>query len=303
MRGGPTPGAAAVAAPAYSVYFACITFPAARRGSASPLGGSLRSKLQGALPMQRLPLLLLVLLCTLFGCTEPQEKVIEPEPNPDAKPVALLVTPYAWRMGVVDNTQFVAYDDGTIIFRRRAGRRLYEYASVHNPQEVERLTGTEAQRKAFGNAPEYIHVTKAIHPPTTRVCLWLGEDSWCKSIFGLDQEGAKSAESVPEAVAEIVRPLARFSPSDAETLLPPQVVVIVLPYEQVMAWPNEPSPEEPAIWPDDWPDLDAPTTVQGLSEVYSDIYNLFVPSSDWERLRTFLNGLGERQAVLINGRK
>lgn len=237
-------------------------------------------------------LVLLLGLGMLFGCAGNRQASIGPRPSPSAEPVAVLITYEPWGTVVgADGPQIVAYNDGTILYRRRRGNDSYEYASVHQLREVQRLAGSEAQRTAFSSAPEHLSLVEATDMPTTVVCLWLRNGRSCKAIYGMGVEEARSSTPIPHALTDIIRPLARYSSRQATTWLPSQL--------EVMVWPYDHSPDEPARWPDSWPGLDAPSTIQRRENFYS----LFLPSSEYERLRSLLNGLGERQAVLIGGKK
>lgn len=213
-------------------------------------------------------------------------------PAPDARPVAVLITYDPWAMVIgSDSPSIVVYDDGTIIFRRQVSSGRYEYAVVHDRRALNRLVGTPEQRTTFATAKDDYVLKHATDQPTTRLCLWLDTGRKCTSIYGLSEAEARQAESVPPQVAGILRPLAGFSDRRARAWWPGQI--------EVMVWPYDHSPEEPAKWPEEWPDLDDPSTVARGEASFS----VFVPSGERERLLSFVQRLRERQAVEIRGRK
>ncbi|HEX8675472.1 MAG TPA: hypothetical protein VF710_26495 [Longimicrobium sp.] len=206
--------------------------------------------------------------------------------------MAVLITFDPWAMVVgSDAPSIAAYDDGTIIFRRRVSRRRYEYAVVHDRRILDRLVGTPEQRTAFATAENRYTLSHATDLPTTRLCVWLDSGRKCTSIYGWSEAEAREANSVPPQVAGILRRLARFSDRRATAWWPEQM--------EVMLWPYDHSPEKPARWPDEWPDLDDPSTVARGGGLFS----VFVLSGQRERLLSFVRGLRERQAVEIRGRK
>ena len=213
-------------------------------------------------------------------------------PAPGARPVAVLITYDPWAMVVgSDAPSIAAYDDGTILFRRQVSKGRYEYAAVHDRRALDQLAGTPEQRRAFATAQDRYELSHATDQPTTRLCLWLDTGRKCTSIYGLSEAEARQADSVPLQAAGIVRSLARFSDPNARAWWPGQI--------EVMLWPYDHSPVEPAKWPEEWPDLDDPSTVARSETLFS----VFVPSSQRERLLSFVQQLGERQAVEIRGRK
>jgi hypothetical protein len=206
--------------------------------------------------------------------------------------VAVLITYDPWAMVAgSESPSIVAYDDGTIIFRRRGSSGQYEYAVVRDRQARDRLLGTPEQRTAFAAAEDHYVLKRATDQPTTRLCLWLDTGRKCTSLYGLPEAEASQAASVPPQVAGILRPLAGFSDPSARAWWPEQI--------EVMLWPYDHSPEEPAKWPEEWPDLDDPSTVARSEGLFS----VFVPSHQREQLLSFVQRLRERQAVEIRGRK
>lgn len=213
-------------------------------------------------------------------------------PRPDARPVAVLITSDPWAMVVgSDGPSIVAYDDGTIIFRRQVSRERYEYAVVHDRRALHRLVGTPEQRRSFATAEDRYVLYHGTDQPVTRLCLWLDTGRKCTSIYGLSEAEAKQARTVPPQVAGILRRLARFSDPQAWPWWPGQI--------EVMLWPYDHSPEQPVKWPAEWPGLDDPSTVARGGALFS----VFIPSGQRERLLSFVQRLRQRQAVEIRGRK
>lgn len=213
-------------------------------------------------------------------------------PAPAARPVAMLITYDPWAMVIgSEGPSIVAYNDGTILFRRQVSKRRYEYAAVQDRRVVDNLVGTPEQRTAFATAEDRYVLNHRTDQPTTRLCLWLDTGRKCTSIYGLSEADARQPNSAPPQVAGILGSLARFSDRRAERWWPVQI--------EVMLWPYDHSPEAPAIWPEDWPDMNDPSARSRGGASFS----VFIPSGQRERLQSFVQRLGERQAVKIRGRK
>jgi hypothetical protein len=98
-------------------------------------------------------------------------------------------------------------------------------------------------------------------------------------------------KSVPQSFSDTVQRLTRFDHPRAERWVPPEI--------EVMIWPYEYAPDASLPWPKEWPGLKDPRTRRRGAGRYS----LYLPSTELEALRKFLSSRREKQAILIDGKK
>lgn len=207
------------------------------------------------------------------------------QPAAGAEPLLVLIEYDPWAMVIGSDTpRFALYDDGVVIYRTATGH----YTARFDPEEIETFRASLNPEALSGLAGSYT-VSDATDQPTTDLMLRTGSTYAHMSVYGaLKSPEARSA--IPSEILDAYDRLTDFERGDAVPWLPEAI--------EVMIWPYEYAPEEPIIWPADWPGIaDADTRQRG------DSYSLYVPASDYPRLRDFLRTRRERGAVLIDGRK
>lgn len=208
-----------------------------------------------------------------------------PQPGAGAEPLLVLVEYDPWAMVIGSDTPKLAlYDDGVVIYRNAAGH----YAARLGPDELETFRASlrpEALRRLAGSYT----VSDATDQPTTDLLLRTGSTYAHVSVYGaLGSAEARSA--IPSEILDAYERVTAFERRDAVPWLPEAV--------EVMIWPYEYAPDESIIWPTDWPGINHADTRQR-----GDSYSLYIPASDYPRLRDFLRTRRERGAVLIDGKK
>lgn len=200
-------------------------------------------------------------------------------------PLLVLIEPDIWKMVVGSDTPaFALYEDGRTIYRTRSG---YESVTL-DPEELTKFLKSLDLRSVAGLAGGYI-ATERTHQRQTFLLIYTGQDPVFISVYGAFEQHQNRAKLPPE-IAALRDKLLSFGDDRASQWLPEDI--------EVMIWPYDYAPEPSIVWPERWPDLDAPTTRKR-----GDSFSLYVPSAEFEPLKAFLASRREKGAVEIAGKK
>lgn len=194
-----------------------------------------------------------------------------------------------WRMVIgSDSPTFALYEDGQVIFLKEDERGELRYFAV-TLSEVEKvqLLATLAIDPEFFTLESLYEASEWTDQPTHT--LLVRDDVALKrvSVYGDVRGDAEVKQKTPGPFLELVEQLSRYDHPQAAPWLPKEVEVMVWPYDSSEALP----------WPDDWPDLEHPTTWQRGDDSYS----LYLDWSQFEELREMIEEESP-SALLINDR-
>lgn len=224
---------------------------------------------------------------------------------PPAQPVLAMMELNPWLMVIgSDSATFVLYDDGRVVYRaHHADGSPGDYLTVTLKDAERRALLAELDVGRLGALPVFTRAANATDMPTTVLITFPSGKARSVSVYGLldpDQKhqvlGWTTMEGAPEPPApspvflDLYRRLHAFSRADATPWTPPVLEVMVWDYDYA---PNA------RPWPAGWPDL-ASAVGQPTDTA---VGRIFVDGRDQDALLAFLRTLGEREAVLMNGRK
>ena len=209
------------------------------------------------------------------------------------QPLVLLYIRDPWLMVIgSDSPSFALYDNGLVIYA--SGRKKAEEAFLSkllSPTELKELLTTLDLKKRLGGLNERIEASMKTDQPTNRFCYWVDGKLRAVSVYGSLHEGAEEREHVPKPFLEVFDVLTRFRATGAKPWLPPQIEVLI--------WPFDYSHETPQPWPEGWPGLDDPATKKRGDTSYS----LFLESKHFSAFLDLLHSMKSSEAVLLGDKK
>ncbi|MBS0632112.1 MAG: hypothetical protein JSS11_09380 [Verrucomicrobia bacterium] len=228
------------------------------------------------------------------------------EPPSHAKPVFAVMEWGAWNQ---TGTVFALYADGTAIARtlsEMGKRREDTQLSYHwvDPADASRLSDA-ISAPDLTNLSEHYRLSYATDQVTTT--LWISgkqieiygpwrepapppedEEEVSEAWKRREEEERKIRATLPDALRQILLKIDRMRQAAGREWLPAKIEVSFNDYEH--------SRDKPILWPREWPGLyDATSRKNGFGH-----YSVFVPSSEWPKLRAFLATRPERGAVMID---
>jgi hypothetical protein len=200
-------------------------------------------------------------------------------------PAVILLESDPWAMVIgSDSPAFALYEDGRAIYRTRSG-----YVSVKlEPGDLHKFMDSLEPGSLAGLSGGYT-ATESTDQPRTWLFVYAGKQPAFVTVYGsLDDEEVRA--KLPPQIVAFRDKLRSFRDARASKWLPETI--------EVMVWPYENAPEPSIVWPKRWPGLDAPTTRKRREGI-----SLYVPSYDFEPLKSFLATRRPTGAVEIGGKK
>lgn len=222
---------------------------------------------------------------------------------PESDPIAIVTEYDPWAMVIgADSPRAILFADGTFIRTDLSGRSLSFSTARLSPSELSRVQAALGPMRAFTRLKDaYDLAPNVTDMPTAELVRNEGRLSKTVEVYGY----RLGLVDVPATFVSFTDEKADRLPLEFDKafrvlvgLRPTRLVRWHPRYLEVMVWPFEYSRKEPLAWPDKWPDLSHPLTLQR-----GDSYSLFLPSSEQPTLETFLSARLSGQAVRIGGRK
>ena len=222
---------------------------------------------------------------------------------PEADPIAIVTEYNPWAMVIgADSPRVLLFADGTLIRTDLGGHALVFSTARLTPSEVSRVQTAIGSMTTFMRLRNAYNLTPSMSDmPTVEIVRNEGRLSKTVEVYGyrsgfvdvpatcVSPTGEK-ADRLPSEFDQAYRVLVGLRPTRLARWYPR--------YLEVMVWPFEHSRKEPLAWPDTWPDLTHPLTIQR-----GDSYSLILPSTEQSTLESFLAARFSGQAVRIGGRK
>ena len=235
----------------------------------------------------------------------------------EAKPRIFCYETNPWLMVIgSDSPVFALYDDGTAIFQRRQQKAAPQYFSV-KLAEAQKEAIINCTADAVAGAKQHYAISMATDQPSKAI--WIDDGTNQKrvsvygvipkaaGIFGAEIFGAEIFSStspaggrrkalgdpslLPPALLAAFRRVFNFDDKNAQPWLPPNI--------EVMLWPFEDSNVKPIDWPEGWPDTKDPHIIERHDQSYS----IFLPSAKFGELKALMAKLDSKTAIRMNGRK
>jgi hypothetical protein len=191
-----------------------------------------------------------------------------------------------------DSPSFALYDNGLVIYA--SGRKKPEeafLAKLLSPPELREILRTLDLESRLGGVDERIGASMKTDQPTNRLCYWVDGKLRAVSVYGSLHASNPERERVPKPFLEVFDFLTQFRANGASPWLPPQIEVLI--------WPFDYSREIPRPWPKEWPGLDDPAT----KKRGNDSYSLFLDSRHFSAFLDLLRSMKSNQSVLIGDKK
>ena len=230
-----------------------------------------------------------LLLVTFIACTKLPEKAADPSGltvKTHSEPILVILEYDPWRMVIgSDSPTFVLYEDRQIIFRSET-----EYKStILSETEYDRFLDELELDSRLSILENKYTLARGTDQVTTLMLFYRKDKEAFVSVYGSlrDEETRKKA---PKPLLSLFDTAIEHRFQQSQTWLPKKVEVII--------WPYSYAPEKSMQWPEGWPGLDDPNTVQR-----GDSYSIFLPSSDLNELRSLLKKKKAKSAIEIGGQK
>lgn len=228
--------------------------------------------------------------------------------NPFAgpQPIAVLVQADPWLMVIGSDTPMLAvYDNGEVIYAQTDQKHA---VYVHKLLTMSELQEIKNKLTSFGDYSSvkrhYNLMPNVTDLRETMIYLSTTGKPLVTSIYGLYElktsgtqlhghtefHGKQKSENPPEALVKLYEYLVSLKFTDAKPWEPK--------YLEVMIWDYSYAPDSSIHWPKDWPGPNSPQTMK-----HGDLYSIFLPGSENQRLTNFLKTEKEKGAVEIGGKK
>jgi hypothetical protein len=222
---------------------------------------------------------LIALLLTISGVFA--VSVSAQTPSADASPLIVYIETDPWAMVIgSDSPRFVLYDDGTAIYRSEEG-----YRAVTLTSEARTALADKINLKGLDRYTDY---AEGITDQPESIIIDFRVRQAVLAYGATSRHRRRGGPGDP--LIDMITLLREYQSPDAKAWEPEAI--------EVMIWPYEYAPDASIIWPQEWPGLDHPATVQR-----GDSYSLFVPISEKGALLAFLETRERRGAVELGGRK
>ncbi len=230
------------------------------------------------------------------------------EQIPHPRPVVVLIEEDPWLTVIgSDMPRLAIYDDGTIIYRLDPEKHPSELENEFPSYNQAVLSEGEMNElfaklnpTAFRELKGFYNVTPNVTDEPT-VDLYLYADGVEKAVsvygFGCENDGPPPSERMPDdpkpyplpaQFGEAYAALVSLSPKASEKWIPPELELMVWPFEYA---------KETIPWPSGWPTLSDPRTVNR----HEDSYSLYMPGTKLEEVQAFLKA--RNGAVTLEGEK
>lgn len=229
-------------------------------------------------------MLILLLGCTLLA--SPAQIAAQESHTTPLRPLLLLTVFDPWNMVVgSDSPQFAVYENGLIIYQREHQDGERDYAAVTLSQEafdtfLRRLNIGET----FYQLDGYYDTVLITDQPTTMIYVYDPETEAEHTVYVYgNPDSAEVRAAAPREFFRIYDKLTSYHSPDAARWLPTHFEVVLWPYDS----------SDAAAWPQGWPSLDDPLTVERGS-----VTSLYLPIAQYER---FLALAEDASALAIDG--
>jgi len=249
----------------------------------------------------------LVAFLLMIGCHRAEVGPLQGVPAPErdawpAEPLAVLIAHNPWAMMIgADTPRAEVFNDGTVIRLDPKTGKLF--VSQLTRDELARVKDALKPSESFWKLKDDYNVMPNVTDLiTTELVVMEGSRFKRIQVYGYSPEKwsppattifpgrGEKADSLPGEFERICKLLVALKPAHELPWTPR--------YIEVMIWPYDYSPDIPMEWPASWPNLTSP-----MAFAMQDQYSLILPGSELEALEQYVAKRGERQAILIGGKK
>ncbi len=190
-----------------------------------------------------------------------------------------------WALVVgADSPIFTLYNDKSIIYYDKE-ERTYKYVKLR--EEEFTTLSQNLWDPNIATLQEFYNTTNVTCQNMYHFFFRHMDKEYFISIYGHPIEEIYGNEPAPDEIKKVFSQVLSFKHKDALNWLPAKIEVIL--------WPDDHTSKDLKKWPDDWPDLHDPNTVQRGKQIYS----IYLDSKHFNKLKKFIQKA--RYGVLING--
>lgn len=223
---------------------------------------------------------------------------------PTAAVLAAVVERNPWAMVIgADNPRVLLFGDGSVIrWDPEEGSRPAFTTARLTPAELVLAKDALGPIEDFAALKDLYDLAPGVtDQATVEISRTDGPTSVSVMVYGFEAETvatfastrvatATRPETCPAEFERLYKLLIGLNPTNSTRWFPR--------YLEVMVWPYDHSPEEPLAWPEEWPGLESKWVIQRRQ-----LHSLFLDGELEDELRSYIESLGEKQAVLMAGRK
>ena len=218
-----------------------------------------------------------------------------PFDGPQPLLVAIETDPWAMVLGS-DSPRVAIYENGDVIFLRGSGAGQAYYFTRLAPNELNGLL-LQAKTALVGQGLKHRYdLGSATDMPMAKFYFHDSGTSVATEVYGLDclppnRFQRKSGSGMPpQSLLDLNKSLCSLDFANSKKWVPR--------YVEVMMWDYGYAPGPSAFWPKDWPGLNSPRTIKR-----GDAYSIFLDGTMLPKLQSFLRGIGQKSATVIDRRK
>jgi len=220
------------------------------------------------------------------------------------RPLAVMIESNPWLMVIGSDTpSFVLYENGQVIYRKTEADRQSRHMTkqLSQAQLIDLKAKLSAAAKPSPPKRHFDLAPQVTDQPETKFYVNMDGTSFVTTIYGLTSGrpvesrprtpgGDGKGELLPQQLTDLHAFLSTLEYADATEWVPR--------YVEAMVWDYGYAPEESIHWPKDWSGLNSATSLKR-----GDAYSIFLPGSEYPKLRLFLSTRKEKGAVEIDGKK
>ncbi|SFC94546.1 DNA phosphorothioation-dependent restriction protein DptG [Zunongwangia mangrovi] len=209
------------------------------------------------------------------------------------EPILSLTVTDPWLMVIgSDIPEFTLYDNGELIYKVQKRKKVkLRRVKLENDEITDWISFVE--NNGLDSLKENYDASYLTDQPYNR--LLVNTDNLQKeiSVYGYlnkNNQYEKTRKLTPSNFLKIYDRLSTYKNRKSKKWIPDFI--------EVMFWPYNHSPEKPKAWPENWPDFSNKRTVDR-----DGLYSVYLKKNHLKELNDFIESLGEKQAVEINGKK
>jgi hypothetical protein len=236
-------------------------------------------------------------------CFTPLCLAEEFKPFDGPRPIAAFIQSDPWSMVIGSDTPRVAvYDDGQVIFAKKADKRLVYHHVTVDKESLAKLCEQFKPVLALKDLkPAYNIRPNVTDMPEAMFYLRDGDREVATTVYGLMAAGTElpaytefpngpKSTVPPKELLSLHKWLCDLDFRKSEKWTPK--------YVEVMLWDYSYAPDSSIRWPKDWPSLNSPRAIKR-----HDDYSVFLDGALLPKLQEFLGTRKEKGAVEVDGKK
>jgi len=232
-------------------------------------------------------ILLICISCKTSKISEKQERVSVEEYG---KPLVVLLETNPWLMVIgSDSPSFVLYENGLLIYSEIIDRKLFRKLVIFNQNEMNEFIEYLSIDESIYNLRNEIISSNWTDQPTNIIYLNITQLKKIM-VYGRIETNDEARKRTPVVFINLYDKIKHYRNENSLEWMPPKI--------EVMFWDYDYAPKK-RKWIEGFPDLNSPSTIKRGGDSYS----VFIDGNEYETFINYLQKMGKKEAVEINGRK